>query len=181
MSNKDWSDVKITIGPPDMPDNERIQLPIHGEKDGDAERISTNTFRNAVVLLKDAAEISEYSRIILSSLSCELFLKAIIFKTKDEVVYGHDIYKLFFMLNQEEQNYLIDAFTMRTITSNTTVSDLEIDKIIDGFETDLAVNALVFETVRYKHEYSAIVYNSAFVYKFAVDLRNLAIILGFIE
>lgn len=53
-----------------------------------------------------------------------------------------------------------------------------VNKAIDDFEDLLAVDAMLFETIRYKHEYGSMVYNFAFLYNFAVDLHNLCKSLG---
>lgn len=175
MSKADWKNQKIIIGPPNAEQEDYIEISALGEKDENIRRVMANAFDNALLLLKDAMSVSEYSRIILTSLSCELFLKAILFKTKNIVMKGHDIHELFSNLNQEEQDYLIFAYAERDIPEETPDSELD-NKFMDAFnefETNLMVNALCFETIRYKHELGAYIYNPAFITNFAIDLKHL--------
>lgn len=175
MSKADWKNQKIIIGPPNAEQEDYIEISALGEKDENIRRVMANAFDNALLLLKDAMSVSEYSRVILTSLSCELFLKAILFKTKNIVMKGHDIHELFSNLNQEEQDYLIFAYAERDIPEETPDSELD-NKFMDAFnefETNLMVNALCFETIRYKHELGAYIYNPAFITNFAIDLKHL--------
>lgn len=147
MAKSDWKKCEISLGTPDALESECIKIPIHGQKQTNIHSIMSNAFRNAVNLLKDAETILLDSRIILCSLSCELFLKAIIIKTQNRITWGHDIHELYFELGEEEQNRLLDA--------------------------------LLFETIRYKYEYGTIVYNESFIYFFAHDLKTLGEEMGF--
>jgi len=96
-------------------------------------------------------------------------------------VWGHDIHELYFELRKEEQNHLLDAFAMRSMKLDEEINDLKIDEIINDFENNLMLNARLFETFRYKHEYSSMLYNDAFIYNFAYDLKMLGCALGFSE
>lgn len=106
MSRTDWKNQNLIIGPPDSSKDNCIEIPILGNTETDKRKVMNNAFRNACILLKDALSVSEYSQIILVSLSSELFLKAIIYKTNNILVKGHDFHELFFNLNQEERDNL---------------------------------------------------------------------------
>ena len=179
MVKSDWKKCEISLGTPDALESECIKIPIHGQKQTNIHSIMSNAFRNAVNLLKDAETILLDSRIILCSLSCELFLKAIIIKTQNRITWGHDIHELYFELGEEEQNRLLDAFVSRHITSDEDVIDSKINEVIDDFEKLLMLDALLFETIRYKYEYGTIVYNESFIYFFAHDLKTLGEEMGF--
>jgi hypothetical protein len=173
MAKSDWKDCEITLGSPDGTESLCIKIPILGQKHTNIKLIMSNAFKNAANLLKDADAVSSYSRIILCSLSCELFLKAIIIKTQNKITWGHDIYELYFELGDKERNQLLDAFLLRRIASDEDDIDLKISEGIDDFEKSLMLDAFLFETIRYKHEYGIIIYDENFIYNFAHDLKKL--------
>ena len=115
---------------------------------------------------------------ILCSLSCELFLKSIILKTQNRNVRGHDIHELYFALREEEQDFLLDAFIEENLKSNSQTTDTDIDAAVDKFNNLLMVDACLFETIRYKHEYSIIIYHEQFIYSLAHNLKVLGENLG---
>ena len=181
MAKSDWKNCNISIEHSDTYEEDCITLPIHGETELNTQRKMNNAFHNAVSLLKDAMNVSSNSRLILCSLSCELFIKAIILKTQNKTVRGHDLHELYFKLGQGEQNHLIDSFIIRNIRDNKEIDTSKIDDLVDAFESSLMLDACLFETIRYKHEYSTMVYDEAFIYNFALDLKGLSCALGFVE
>ena len=76
MKKRDWSDCKLTIGCPG--DEDSIIIPIHGEKETDINKIMKNAYYNAIRLLEDSQNVSIESSVVLKTLACELFMKAII-------------------------------------------------------------------------------------------------------
>lgn len=102
MSKSNWNDVEIAIAPPGTPESEWLFMPIHGTPQPDANLIMKEAFRCAETMLLDTKNVSEQSQIILCALSCELFLKSIIMDTIHKQVRGHDLYELFFSLQQKE-------------------------------------------------------------------------------
>lgn len=181
MAKSDWKDCEITIDSPDGTESLCFKIPIHGQEHTNMQLIMKYAFKNAANLLKDADAVSSYSRIILCSLSCELFLKAIIIKTQNKKIRGHDIYELYFELGDKERNQLLDAFVLRGIASDEDDIDLKISEGIADFEKSLMLDAFLFETIRYKHEYDIIIYDENFIYNFAHDLKKLGEDLGLSE
>lgn len=183
MSKKDWKNQNFIIGSPDSSKDDFINIPILGTTEIDKRKVMNNAFRNACTLLKDAISDSEYSQIILVSFSSELFLKAIIYKTNNTLVKGHDLYELFFNLNQKERDFLIFSYGERNLPKEIIDTDLDdnILQVMDAFENSLAINAMCFETLRYKHELSSYAYSKAFAVNFATDLMQLGKTLGFSE
>ncbi|MEG1814211.1 MAG: hypothetical protein RR337_13055, partial [Clostridia bacterium] len=115
MSRKDWEKTYGYLGPPGTSEDECLKFPVLGDKDTNRERVARNAFVNGVALIKDAKNISEYSQVILLSLAGELLLKAIVCKTTGNLPRGHDLHELFFSLNQDEQNTILDYYLERSI------------------------------------------------------------------
>lgn len=178
MGKSEWSDIEIVIRNEGKPDSECVVIPILGKKQTNLQIIMTDAFNNAVNLILDAEKITQYSRIILCSLACELFLKAIIMKTQNRQSRGHDIYKLYYELEEKEQNDLLDAYITANIQQDNEITADDIDVQVNDFEKDLMLNALLFKIIRYKHEYSTIAYNGRFIYNFAHNLKLLCTDLG---
>ena len=93
MKKRDWSDCKLTIGCPG--DEDSIIIPIHGEKETDINKIMKNAYYNAIRLLEDSQNVSIESSVVLKTLACELFMKAIIIQKKGVQQRGHDLYDLY--------------------------------------------------------------------------------------
>ena len=172
MARDKWKDCKIIIGSPNMADEDKIEISIHGEKENDIQKVMENAYYNALNFCTDAQNITEDSQMVLYSLSCELFFKAIIIKTQNRMVRGHDLHELFFELNENEQNYLIDEYLKMEINTDD-FNDEIIDEILDEFENNLAINARLFEVIRYKNEYCTIVYMKYFLVFLTNSLRRL--------
>ncbi|WP_394921486.1 hypothetical protein [uncultured Robinsoniella sp.] len=166
MVKYDWKDYEITIGPPETPEDEKITMHIHGEKSEDTQQIMKSAFYNAKKYYEDAKKVDDDSQLVLCALSCELLIKAIIIKTQNKIIRGHDLYALYNELNQEEQDYILKCYIGDC-------SDQELDDLIDDFFNSLQLDARIFETIRYKHEFSTIIYFDYFLFVFAQLLIKL--------
>ena len=165
MIEKDyWKDYEVVLGPPD--DDEPIAFSMHGEKQEDFRIKMSSAFLNAKGFLENAEKISGDSKIVLCALSCELFMKAIIMKKQNRVVRGHDLYLLYDELGDSEKDFLFCAQMGK-------FKEDQLNQMIDEFFDALMINARVFETIRYKHEYQAIVWYEGFLYVLAHNLSVL--------
>ena len=171
MSKSDWKDTEVTIELPE----DNLSIPIHGERETDPQKIATSAFHNACRLLEDSQKVSDDSALILQAFSSELFLKFIIWETQKKSVRGHDIHELFFELREEEQNELLFSYLKRIAAEKEEpLDDEHLQLWLDKFEDWLSIDALLFETIRYKHEYTTMVYNPGFIHNLAYDLKLLA-------
>lgn len=88
-----------------------------------------------------------------------------------------------YFLTLIRKNVIIYSYEERNLPKEILDTDLDdkILQVIDAFENSLAINAMCFETIRYKHELSSYVYNKAFALNFATDLMQLGKTLRFSE
>lgn len=183
MAKKDWKHEYFYIVPRGSTNKDEwlSKIPVLGIKQTDNVLAIKRAFENAVALLKDSQYVSEYSKIILLSLSAELFLKAIIYKTTNSIAWGHDLHELYYTLNENERNSLLDCYLLRTIPKECFNEnfDTKLDEAINDFESCLCMSAVCFETLRYNHELSTYAYDLGFIHNFAVDLNILSEKLGF--
>lgn len=160
MAKDKRSKYKIIISPADD-DNKgmKIEIPLNGEKEKDADKILEDAYKNACTLLDDANKVDGLSRIILTSLSCELLLKSILLKTNGVASYTHDLYDLYCELKPEYRDLLLSQF------------NIGFDK--ETIEKFIIMNALNFISFRYRHEISTIIYSEGFVYELAQKLKYM--------
>lgn len=175
MSRKEWEDKHILIGPPGSSDDQCLKVLMLGKKDENLNRAAKNAYKNGVNLLEDSKKVSEYTRLVIVPLSAELLLKSIIYSTTQKFPRGHDLYELFFMLNAEEQNEILYSYLTRNIAEDTVLDDIDakVNEEVDSFEDLLSMNAMCFETLRYKHELSSYVHCIDFVFNLCVSLKQL--------
>lgn len=171
MKKRDWSDCKLTIGCPG--DEDSIIIPIHGEKETDINKIMKNAYYNAIRLLEDSQNVSIESSVVLKTLACELFMKAIIIQKKGVQQRGHDLYDLYYELPEEQQQEVwIVIFCGQYRLEQKSQKDI-VGVKCDSFFDMLSVNARLFEVVRYKHEYSTIVFHDGYIHFLAKALKGV--------
>ena len=171
MKKRDWSDCKLTIGCPG--DEDSIIIPIHGEKETDINKIMKNAYYNAIRLLEDSQNVSIESSVVLKTLACELFMKAIIIQKKGVQPRGHDLYFLYYELPEQQQQEVLDSYLLWTIPIGTEITEDIVGVKCDSFFDMLSVNARLFEVVRYKHEYSTIVFHDGYIQFLAKALKGV--------
>ena len=143
MKKRDWSDCKLTIGCPG--DEDSIIIPIHGEKETDINKIMKNAYYNAIRLLEDSQNVSIESSVVLKTLACELFMKAIIIQKKGVQQRSHDLYDLYYELPEEQQQEVgaISAFLRK--------SDLLIFLSTNNFHNRLYDTAMIISPIPSSH------------------------------
>jgi len=171
LKKRDWSDCKLTIGCPG--DEDSIIIPIHGEKETDINKIMKNAYYNAIRLLEDSQNVSIESSVVLKTLACELFMKAIIIQKKGVQQRSHDLYDLYYELPEEQQQEVLDSYLLWTIPIGTEITEDIVGVKCDSFFDMLSVNARLFEVVRYKHEYSTIVFHDGYIHFLAKALKGV--------
>lgn len=171
MKKRDWSDCKLTIGC--SGDEDSIIIPIHGEKETYINKIMKNAYYNAIRLLEDSQNVSIESSVVLKTLACELFMKAIIIQKKGVQQRGHDLYDLYYELPEEQQQEVLDSYLLWTIPIGTEITEDIVGVKCDSFFDMLSVNARLFEVVRYKHEYSTIVFHDGYIHFLAKALKGV--------
>jgi len=160
MKKNYWDDYEITIGPSDENEEDCIKIPIHGIKQTDINNIMSDAYINAKKYLEDAIKVSDISRVVLASLSCELFFKTIIIKTKKKNLHIHSLYKLYCELSENEKETLISLFSE--------------NQTKERIEELIIIHDLSFEKIRYRHELSTFFYYEFFLLELASCLQKLS-------
>ena len=103
----------------------------------------------------------------------------IICKSKDKMYVEYalkqinDLYDLYYELPEEQQQEVLDSYLLWTIPIGTEITEDIVGVKCDSFFDMLSVNARLFEVVRYKHEYSTIVFHDGYIQFLAKALKGV--------
>lgn len=74
---------------------------------------------------------------------------------------------------EEQQQEVLDSYLLWTIPIGTEITEDIVGVKCDSFFDMLSVNARLFEVVRYKHEYSTIVFHDGYIHFLAKALKGV--------